>query len=75
MRDLAAEAAKKRGELDADTITGDAVILWWSYHSFVLFQALQVDHFDVEERVDIYERLVQQHFRGIESTLLCNGRE
>ncbi len=61
------EAAKQRGEIDPDISVADAVILWWSYYSFVLIQALQTDYFDVEEQMKIYERLMQQHFRGIES--------
>jgi AcrR family transcriptional regulator len=62
------EDAKQRGELRPDIVSGDAVILWWSYYSFVLFQALQSDSFDVEEQMMIYERLQEQHYRGIEST-------
>ena len=60
-------AAKQRGELDPDISVADAVTLWGSYYSFVLFQALQAESFDVEEQMGIYERLMQQHFRGIQS--------
>jgi AcrR family transcriptional regulator len=59
------EAAKRRGELDRNTNTADAVILWWSYYSFILLQALQSPCFDVQERLTVFERLMDQHFYGI----------
>ena len=59
--------ARERGELDPETNTGDAVALWWSYYSFVLYQALQSPGFDVDEQVAVFERLFDQHFRGIGS--------
>jgi AcrR family transcriptional regulator len=60
------EAGKQRGEIDSQANTSDAVILWWSYYSFVLFQALQLSRFDVDEQLSIFERLLDQHFKGIE---------
>jgi len=64
--------AQQRGELSSDIAAGDAVILWWSYYSFVLIQALQSDVFDVEEQMAIYARLMEQHFRGIESSSILH---
>jgi hypothetical protein len=61
------EAGKQRGEIDSRTNVSDAVILWWSYYSFVLFQALQLPRFDVDEQLVVFKRLLDQHFRGIES--------
>jgi AcrR family transcriptional regulator len=60
------EAGKQRGELDSQTNASDAVILWWSYYSFILFQALQLSRFDVDEQLSVFERLLDQHFKGIE---------
>jgi len=60
------EAGKQRGEIDSQANTSDAVILWWSYYSFVLFQAVQLSRFDVDEQLSIFERLLDQHFKGIE---------
>ena len=59
------EAARQRGEIDPQTNISDAVILWWSYYSFVLFQALQSLSFDVDEQVGFFERIMDQHFLGI----------
>jgi AcrR family transcriptional regulator len=59
------EDGKQRGELRSDIVSGDAVILWWSYYSFILLQALQSPCFDVEERLTAFERLMEQHFSGI----------
>ena len=59
------EKARQRGELDPGTDTGDAVLMWWSYYAFVLFRALQLPAFDVDEQVAVFERLFDQHLRGI----------
>ena len=59
------EAAKLRGELATDTNVQDATLLWWSYYTAVLFMALQGPLFDVDEQVAVYERLMDQHFKGI----------
>jgi len=59
--------ARERGELDPNTNISDAVLIWWSYYAFVLFQALQSPDFDVEEQLGVVERLFDQHFRGIRS--------
>ncbi len=59
------EAAKQRGEIHPDVNTGDAVMVWWSYYSSVLLQSLQLPRFDVEERLAVYKRLMDQHFNGI----------
>jgi AcrR family transcriptional regulator len=59
------EAARQRGEIDPQTNISDAVILWWSYYSFILFQALQAPGFDVDEQVAVFERIMDQHFQGI----------
>jgi len=58
--------AKQRGEIDSKTNAGDAVILWWSYYSYILFQALQAPIFDVDEQISVYERIMNQHFQGID---------
>lgn len=60
------EDAKQRGELSSDIAADDTVILWWSYYLFVLLQGLQADSFDVEEQMALYEKLMAQHYSGIE---------
>ena len=59
------EKARQRGELDPGTNIGDAVLIWWSYYSFVLFQALQEPVFVVDEQVGVFERFFDQHLGGI----------
>jgi AcrR family transcriptional regulator len=60
-------AAKQRGEIDPRTNANDAVVLWWSYYSFVLLQALQSPYFDVDEQLNVFERLMDQQLNGIGS--------
>jgi len=60
------EDAKQRGEIDSKTNASDAVILWWSYYSYILFKALQSPIFDVDEQINVYERIMNQHFQGID---------
>jgi AcrR family transcriptional regulator len=59
------EAAKQRGEIDPDTGIVEAVAIWWGCYSVVLMQALRLPHFDVQEQVVFFERLMEQHFQGI----------
>lgn len=59
------EAAKKRGEIDPETGISEAVTIWWGCYAVVLFEALRMPHFDVDEQVAVFERLMEQHFRGI----------
>ena len=59
------EAARQRKELDPQTNVSEAVMLWWSYYAFILFQALQLPRFDVEEQLDLMGRLIDQHLNGI----------
>jgi AcrR family transcriptional regulator len=59
------EAAKQRGELDSDTGIVEAVMIWWACYSVVLVQALRLPHFDVDAQVTVFERLMDQHFKGI----------
>lgn len=59
------EAAKQRGELAPDTGIFEAVTIWWACYSVVLLQALRLPHFDVDEQVAVFERLMSQHFKGI----------
>jgi AcrR family transcriptional regulator len=59
------EAAKQRGEIDPETGIFEAVTIWWACYSVVLLQALRLPHFDVDEQVAVFERLMTQHFRGI----------
>jgi AcrR family transcriptional regulator len=59
------EAAKQRGELDPDTGIIEAVTVWWGCYSVILFQALRLPNFDVDEQVTVFERLMDQHFKGI----------
>jgi AcrR family transcriptional regulator len=59
------EAAKQRGELAPDTGIVEAVTIWWACYSVVLVQALRLPHFDVDEQVAVFERLMDQHFKGI----------
>jgi AcrR family transcriptional regulator len=60
------EAARQRGEIDPLIDIGDAVSLWWSYYSYVLLKGLQMPRFDADEQLEIYKRLMDQHFQGIE---------
>lgn len=59
------EAAKQRKELDPQTNVSEAVMLWWSYYSFILFQALQLPRFRVDEQLNLMGRLIDQHLDGI----------
>ena len=61
------EAAMQRGEIGPQTNISDAVVMWWSYYSFVLLQALQSPGFDVDEQLKVFERLMDQHLNGIGS--------
>ena len=60
-------SAIERGEIAPETNVFDAVMLWWSYYAMVLFMALQVPVFNVDEQIDNYKRLMEQHFKGIEN--------
>jgi hypothetical protein len=59
------EAAKQRGEIDPDAGIFEAVAIWWGCYSVVLMQALRLPHFDVDAQVAVFERLMDQHFKGI----------
>lgn len=59
------EAAKHRGEIDPETGIHEAVTIWWACYMVVLLQALQQPHFDVDEQVSLFEKLMTQHFTGI----------
>jgi AcrR family transcriptional regulator len=59
------DSAKKRGEIDPNTNSADAVLIWWSYYFMVLLQGLQHPHFNVDEQVAVHARLIDQHFSGI----------
>ena len=59
------EAAKQRKELDPQTNVSEAVMLWWSFYAFILFQALQLPRFDVDVQLDLMGRLIDQHLDGI----------
>lgn len=64
------ETAKERGEIRPEVNVSDAVQLWWSYYFLVLLQALQSNDFDVDEQVSVHKRLLDQHFKGIESSVI-----
>jgi AcrR family transcriptional regulator len=59
------EAAKQRGEIDPGAGIFEAVAIWWGCYSVVLLQALRLPHFDVDAQVAVFERLMEQHFKGI----------
>ena len=66
------DAAIKRGEIDPQTATSDAVVIWWSYYSYILFQALQLPSFDIESQLKLHERLLDQHLHGIANKTITN---
>ena len=61
------DAAKKRGEIDSCTDVKDAAALWWAYYSSVLLQGFQMHKFDVNRQLAVYNRLLDQHFMGIQA--------
>lgn len=60
-------SAIERKEIAPETNIFDAVMLWWSYYAVVLFMALQAPVFNVDEQVNNYKKLMEQHFQGIEN--------
>ena len=59
------QVAKQRGEIDPDTGIFEAVTIWWACYSMILLYALRLPHFDADEQTANFERLMEQHFRGI----------
>lgn len=57
--------AMQRGELRPDVDLVAAVGAFWSFYLMSLTAGLMGPHFDVDAQVDLVQRLLRQHLRGI----------